>query len=238
MSPSSETRFHSEAESGVCTSDDESIVASPPPLSPYSEALNDDSTSSIPNGSLAGSPVCLRARRCKGGGRPGRTAGALGGIRSDEQLVRLKQTRRMKANDRERSRMHMLNDALDELRTVLPTLPDDAKLTKIETLRFAYNYIWVLSETLRLADLHHSGPTGGPAGSAPGASSLVGPWAPSSPTYSGSGSPSPGPRTSLSFAPHGGDEVLWTGAPAVAELCAAGGAFGEFLHNSSFTDFI
>uniref|UniRef100_A0A8C4RCR0 BHLH domain-containing protein n=1 Tax=Eptatretus burgeri TaxID=7764 RepID=A0A8C4RCR0_EPTBU len=109
-----------------------------------------DTLRSIPNGSLAGSPVCSRARRCKGGGRPGRTAGALGGIRSDEQLVRLKQTRRMKANDRERSRMHMLNDALDELRTVLPTLPDDAKLTKIETLRFAYNYIWVLSETLRL----------------------------------------------------------------------------------------
>lgn len=60
--------------------------------------------------------------------------------------------RRMKANDRERDRMHKLNSALDTLRSVLPTFPDDAKLTKIETLRFAHNYIWALSETLRIAD--------------------------------------------------------------------------------------
>lgn len=60
--------------------------------------------------------------------------------------------RRGKANDRERHRMHKLNSALDTLRSVLPTFPDDAKLTKIETLRFAHNYIWALSETLRIAD--------------------------------------------------------------------------------------
>ncbi|XP_077093110.1 neurogenin-3 [Siphateles boraxobius] len=60
--------------------------------------------------------------------------------------------RRGKANDRERHRMHKLNSALDTLRSVLPTFPDDAKMTKIETLRFAHNYIWALSETLRIAD--------------------------------------------------------------------------------------
>ncbi|XP_032365809.1 neurogenin-3 [Etheostoma spectabile] len=60
--------------------------------------------------------------------------------------------RRMKANDRERSRMHNLNSALDALRSILPALPEDAKLTKIETLRFAHNYIWALTETLRMAD--------------------------------------------------------------------------------------
>ncbi|XP_038651764.1 neurogenin-1 [Scyliorhinus canicula] len=64
----------------------------------------------------------------------------------------VKRSRRTKANDRERNRMHNLNSALDDLRGVLPTFPDDAKLTKIETLRFAHNYIWALSETLRLAD--------------------------------------------------------------------------------------
>uniref|UniRef100_A0A671TXK8 Neurogenin 1 n=1 Tax=Sparus aurata TaxID=8175 RepID=A0A671TXK8_SPAAU len=58
--------------------------------------------------------------------------------------------RRMKANDRERHRMHNLNDALDELREVLPAFPDETKLTKIETLRFAHNYIWALSETIRI----------------------------------------------------------------------------------------
>ncbi|KAI4898029.1 hypothetical protein NFI96_003272 [Prochilodus magdalenae] len=60
--------------------------------------------------------------------------------------------RRAKANDRERHRMHNLNSALDALRSVLPTFPDDAKLTKIETLRFAHNYIWALTETLRIGD--------------------------------------------------------------------------------------
>lgn len=62
--------------------------------------------------------------------------------------------RRMKANDRERHRMHNLNSALDALRSILPALPEDAKLTKIETLRFARNYIWALTETLRMADQH------------------------------------------------------------------------------------
>lgn len=60
--------------------------------------------------------------------------------------------RRMKANDRERHRMHNLNSALDALRSILPVLPEDTKLTKIETLRFAHNYIWALTETLRMAD--------------------------------------------------------------------------------------
>lgn len=60
--------------------------------------------------------------------------------------------RRTKANDRERHRMHNLNSALDALRSILPALPEDAKLTKIETLRFARNYIWALTETLRMAD--------------------------------------------------------------------------------------
>ncbi|CAB1458340.1 unnamed protein product [Pleuronectes platessa] len=69
----------------------------------------------------------------------------------------VKRNRRVKANDRERSRMHNLNDALEALRGVLPAMPDETKLTKIETLRFAHNYIWALSETIRIADLGKSG---------------------------------------------------------------------------------
>lgn len=66
------------------------------------------------------------------------------------QVLHLKKHRRMKANDRERNRMHMLNEALDRLRCVLPTFPEDTKLTKIETLRFAHNYIWALSQTVHM----------------------------------------------------------------------------------------
>ncbi|XP_034963962.1 neurogenin-1 [Zootoca vivipara] len=73
-------------------------------------------------------------------------------VKNEAVLHTIKKTRRVKANDRERNRMHNLNAALDDLRSVLPTFPDDTKLTKIETLRFAHNYIWALSETLRLAD--------------------------------------------------------------------------------------
>lgn len=64
--------------------------------------------------------------------------------RSPSQVVRIKRTRRLKANDRERNRMHTLNEALEKLRLVLPTFPEDTKLTKIETLRFAHNYIFSL----------------------------------------------------------------------------------------------
>ncbi|XP_060914000.1 neurogenic differentiation factor 4 [Labrus mixtus] len=56
--------------------------------------------------------------------------------------------RRVKANARERSRMHGLNDALESLRRVMPCHTKTQKLSKIETLRLARNYIWALSEVL------------------------------------------------------------------------------------------
>ncbi|XP_013915459.1 PREDICTED: neurogenin-1 [Thamnophis sirtalis] len=93
-----------------------------------------------------GSQRCEEEKE-RGKRRRGRTK-----VKNESVLHTIKKTRRVKANDRERNRMHNLNAALDELRSVLPTFPDDTKLTKIETLRFAYNYIWALSETLRLAD--------------------------------------------------------------------------------------
>lgn len=71
----------------------------------------------------------------------------------DPSLVqKLKKTRRVKANDRERARMHNLNDALESLRKILPNSGEENKLTKIETLRFAYNYIFALRETLNVLD--------------------------------------------------------------------------------------
>ena len=61
-------------------------------------------------------------------------------------------SRRKQANDRERRRMHGLNDALDLLKDVLPSSPDGSKLTKIETLRMAHNYIWMLREAVKMLD--------------------------------------------------------------------------------------
>ncbi|XP_056462412.1 neurogenic differentiation factor 4-like [Gadus chalcogrammus] len=56
--------------------------------------------------------------------------------------------RRVKANARERSRMHGLNDALEGLRSIMPCHSKTQKLSKIETLRLARNYICALSEAL------------------------------------------------------------------------------------------
>lgn len=57
-------------------------------------------------------------------------------------------TVRLNINARERRRMHDLNDALDELRSVIPYAhsPSVRKLSKIATLLLAKNYILVSVE--------------------------------------------------------------------------------------------
>ncbi|XP_061666824.1 neurogenic differentiation factor 2-like [Syngnathoides biaculeatus] len=63
--------------------------------------------------------------------------------------VERSKVRRVKANARERTRMHDLNSALDNLRKVVPCYSKTQKLSKIETLRLAKNYILALGEILR-----------------------------------------------------------------------------------------
>jgi neurogenic differentiation factor 1 len=64
------------------------------------------------------------------------------------RLLRLR-VRRVKANTRERNRMHGLNDALDILRKHVPCYSKTQKLSKIETLRLACNYIGALANILK-----------------------------------------------------------------------------------------
>ncbi|XP_060927874.1 protein atonal homolog 1a [Limanda limanda] len=56
--------------------------------------------------------------------------------------------RRVAANARERRRMHGLNYAFDELRSVIPALDNDKKLSKYDTLQMAQIYINALAELL------------------------------------------------------------------------------------------
>ncbi|XP_068596889.1 protein atonal homolog 1b [Brachionichthys hirsutus] len=56
--------------------------------------------------------------------------------------------RRVAANARERRRMHGLNQAFDELRSVIPSLENERKLSKYDTLQMAQIYITELSEIL------------------------------------------------------------------------------------------
>uniref|UniRef100_T1JEP6 BHLH domain-containing protein n=1 Tax=Strigamia maritima TaxID=126957 RepID=T1JEP6_STRMM len=67
--------------------------------------------------------------------------------KSTRKPVKLR-IRRYKANARERNRMHGLNAALDNLRRCVPLTCKTQKLSKIETLRLARNYIAALSATL------------------------------------------------------------------------------------------
>ncbi|XP_076980498.1 neurogenin-3 [Tamandua tetradactyla] len=149
---------------------------------PFPGASDDEVTcaASTPPCPTLVTPNCSEAERgsCRGAARKLRVRrGGRSRPKSELALSKQRRSRRKKANDRERNRMHNLNSALDALRGVLPTFPDDAKLTKIETLRFAHNYIWALTQTLRIAD--HSfhgldppalpcGDLGSPDGGSPG----------------------------------------------------------------------
>ncbi|XP_062514417.1 transcription factor 21-like [Corticium candelabrum] len=55
------------------------------------------------------------------------------------------------ANDRERDRMHSINEAFKCLKESLPFIPPDTKLSKIRTLRYAISYISHLSWELGIA---------------------------------------------------------------------------------------
>ncbi|XP_037270614.2 uncharacterized protein LOC119162256 [Rhipicephalus microplus] len=126
-------------------------LLSPCPSS-YMDADDFDDVESGDSSSTATvSTVSSRRKRASKPSARSRTSSASTTLKAPVQ-VKMKKTRRLKANDRERNRMHNLNSALDRLRCVLPTFPDDTKLTKIETLRFAHNYIWALSETLKLVE--------------------------------------------------------------------------------------
>jgi len=63
--------------------------------------------------------------------------------------------RRIAANARERRRMHSLNTAFDKLRQVVPSIGEDRKLSKFETLQMAQSYILALSELLGCSQTGH-----------------------------------------------------------------------------------
>ncbi|XP_004466436.2 pancreas transcription factor 1 subunit alpha [Dasypus novemcinctus] len=85
-------------------------------------------------------------------------------VRSEAELQQLRQA----ANVRERRRMQSINDAFEGLRSHIPTLPYEKRLSKVDTLRLAIGYINFLSELVQ-ADLPlrgggGAGGSGGPGG--------------------------------------------------------------------------
>ncbi|XP_074647989.1 uncharacterized protein LOC141903666 [Tubulanus polymorphus] len=62
--------------------------------------------------------------------------------------ARERNMRRIESNERERMRMHSLNDAFQGLREVIPHMSMGRKLSKIETLTLAKNYIKALTNVI------------------------------------------------------------------------------------------
>ncbi|XP_033184585.1 protein twist-like [Bombus vosnesenskii] len=70
-------------------------------------------------------------------------------IKNGTPGIEVLRKRRLAANARERRRMNSLNDAFDRLRDVVPSLGNDRKLSKFETLQMAQTYIAALYELLQ-----------------------------------------------------------------------------------------
>ncbi|XP_071836494.1 uncharacterized protein [Apostichopus japonicus] len=100
--------------------------------------------------------------------------------KSSRTRAPIKPSQRNAANARERSRMRVLSKAFTKLKTSLPWVPDDTKLSKLDTLRLAACYIAHLQRILQneneqesvhpvkltwpfAAGLRHSGSTSSPS---------------------------------------------------------------------------
>lgn len=105
---------------------------------------------SAPTGHAPGKrrKTAASSRRAGSGGGGGGAAGA--------PTHEGKQVQRNAANARERARMRVLSKAFSRLKTTLPWVPPDTKLSKLDTLRLASSYIAHLRQILA-NDKHEHG---------------------------------------------------------------------------------
>ncbi|XP_053415577.1 musculin isoform X1 [Nycticebus coucang] len=95
---------------------------------------------------------CKRKRpRAAGGVGAGGGAGSGGKklLPPKGSAAECKQSQRNAANARERARMRVLSKAFSRLKTSLPWVPPDTKLSKLDTLRLASSYIAHLRQLLQ-----------------------------------------------------------------------------------------
>lgn len=92
-----------------------------------------------------------RPRGADAGGGAGDRAGGAGKKPPPPKgsAAECKQSQRNAANARERARMRVLSKAFSRLKTSLPWVPPDTKLSKLDTLRLASSYIAHLRQLLQ-----------------------------------------------------------------------------------------
>ena len=94
-----------------------------------------------------------RSRRAGGGGGGGNPEHHMSHLSREERRRRRRATQKYRTAHatRERIRVEAFNVAFADLRKLLPTLPPDKKLSKIEILRLAICYISYLNHVLELS---------------------------------------------------------------------------------------
>ncbi|XP_004697577.1 musculin [Echinops telfairi] len=108
-------------------------------------------------GAARGPGGCKRKRLCEAGGGGQVSLGGPGGgggsgkkpLQPKGSAAECKQSQRNAANARERARMRVLSKAFSRLKTSLPWVPPDTKLSKLDTLRLASSYIAHLRQLLQ-----------------------------------------------------------------------------------------
>ncbi|NXF71023.1 BHA15 protein, partial [Sclerurus mexicanus] len=90
---------------------------------------------------------CLRRREKRSGGN--KESSKITPARAKRPWsAKDRRLRRLESNERERQRMHKLNNAFQALREVIPHVRAENKLSKIETLTLAKNYIKSLTSII------------------------------------------------------------------------------------------
>uniref|UniRef100_A0A3Q3BG80 Atonal bHLH transcription factor 1a n=1 Tax=Kryptolebias marmoratus TaxID=37003 RepID=A0A3Q3BG80_KRYMA len=128
--------------------------------------------------------------------------------------------RRVAANARERRRMHGLNHAFDELRSVIPAFDNDKKLSKYETLQMAQIYINALAELLQ-----------GPAAAAAAAAAAGNACASDEPGHGSSSI-----KCDITLSPADGFEGAKEGAPQPPATCRTAVHIGGMPLRSSLPE--
>jgi len=104
----------------------------------------------LSGGSSSDEAAPNRKRRKHGGSASSGGGSSTSTIRRRKTCItaRERNLRRLESNERERMRMHSLNDAFEQLREVIPHIKMERKLSKIETLTLAKNYIMALTNVI------------------------------------------------------------------------------------------
>ncbi|KAM6963527.1 class A basic helix-loop-helix protein 15 [Tautogolabrus adspersus] len=117
-----------------------------PELEPDTEpgsSEQEGSEASVRIGSSWRGSLRSRGRKRQGGAGGGGRRRRQHGSSNKERSIR-----RLESNERERQRMHKLNNAFQALQEAIPHVKTDKKLSKIETLTLAKNYIKSLTSII------------------------------------------------------------------------------------------